>query len=362
MRKPITQGAAVRELLGHIRAPAKGIGPRGATREGDRQGARYAQDQLRRAGLDPVRETFQSARSIFLPHLMGSVLALAGFAVFPIHGRVTAAVTAVLTVLLIVSEFLELAFGGNLFRLLAPKGESQNVWAVVRPRGAHGRDLVLVGHVDTQRTPFCFRTHAWVQVYDKFTTVAFAAFAWQAVLSLLAVFLPIPWAWPALIPAAACAALLAARLKKKPLRNTRVFLVVTGSGEVAHYGMIDFYRRHRAAMKDARAIDERLAAEHPEWGAYATSISGGNTELTDAVRSGVPALALAGKTRDGVVPYWHQRGDTFDKMDPDVMARTREFTLALLEEVDGDSAATGRPGPGSAGRPRRASSSRAPRR
>jgi hypothetical protein len=384
----------VREWLGHIRALAEGIGPRGATREGDRQGARYAQDQLRRAGLDPVCETFQSARSIFLPHLMGSVLALAGFAIFPIHGRVTAAVAAALTVLVIVSELLELSFRGNLFRLLAPKAGSQNVWAVIPPRGAHRRDLVLVGHVDTQRTPFFFRTHAWVQAYDKFTTVAFAAFAWQAVLSILAVFLPIPWAWPALIPTAVCAGLLAAmciqadltpftagandnasavgmvltiagRLKAKPLRHTRVFLVVTGSEEVAHYGMIDFYRKHRASMKDPRAvvfemlgcagpawstregiivpfradpalleIAGRLSAEHPEWGAYATSISGGNTELTDAVRFGVPAIALAGKTREGVVPHWHQRGDTFDKMDPDVLARTWEFTLALVEEID----------------------------
>ena len=394
MRKPVGQGAAVREWLGHIRALAEGIGPRGATREGDRRGADYAQDRLRRLGLRPVRDSFMSARSIFVPHLMGSVLVLAAFAVFPLHRTVTAAVTAGVTLLVIVSELLELSFRGNLFRLLAPKGESQNVWAAVPPRGAHRRDLVLVGHVDTQRTPFFFRTHAWVQAYDKFTTVAFAAFAWQAVLSLLAVFLPLPWAWPALVPTAVCAALLAAmciqadctpftagandnatavgmvltlaaRLKKTPLRHTRVFLVVTGSEEVAHYGMIDFYRRHRASLKDPRAIvfemlgcagpawstregiivpfradpallaiAVRLAAEHPEWGAYPTSISGGNTELTDAVRFGVPALALAGKTRDGVVPFWHQRGDTFDKMDPDVMARTWEFTLGLLEEVD----------------------------
>ena len=376
MRKVSGQGAAVREWLGHIRALAVGIGPRGATRDGDRQGARYAQEHMRLLGLVPVRETFPSARSIFLPHLMGSILALAGFAVFPLYRPLSAAVTAGVTVLVIVSELLELAFRGNLFRLLAPKAESQNVWSSIPPGGAHLRDLVLVGHVDTQRTPFFFRTHAWVQAYDKFTTVAFVAFAWQAVLSLLAVFLPIPWAWPALVPTAACAALLAAmciqadctpftagandnasavgmvltlaaRLKKKPLRHTRVFCVVSGSEEVAHYGMIDFYRRHRASMKDPRAIvfemlgcagpawstregiivpfrsdpgllaiAERLAAEHPEWGAYPTSISGGNTELTDAVRFGVPALALAGKTRDGVVPYWHQLEDTFDKMDP----------------------------------------------
>jgi hypothetical protein len=422
------RGTAVREWMGHIRALAVGIGPRGATRDGERRGAGYAEKVMRRAGLEPRWESFRSARSIFLPHLMGALLVLAAFAVFPVHRPVTAAAAAAVTLLAIASQLLELAFRGNLFRLLAPKAESQNVWASVAPRGAHRRDLVLVGHVDTQRTPFFFRTHAWVKAYDRFTTVAFAAFAWQAVLSLLALFLPLPWAWPALVPSAAAAALLAAmciqadctpftagandnasavgmvltlgaRLKVNPLQHTRVFVVVTGCEEVAHYGMIDFYRRHRPEMKDPRAVvfemlgcagpawstregiivgfradprllatAEKLAAAHPEWGAYATSISGGNTELTDAVRFGVPAIALAGKTRSGVVPYWHQGQDTFDKMDPGVMQRTWDFTRALLDEVDrgaparGRAAATARSGPGSGVRRQRASSSRAPRR
>ena len=84
-----------------------------------------------------------------------------------------------------------------------------------------------------------------------------------------------------------------------------------------------------------RRTAERLASEHPQWKAYASSISGGNSELADAVRFKVPALALGGMTRDGVLPYWHQRQDTFDKMDPVVMARAWELTLALIHEIDG---------------------------
>jgi hypothetical protein len=52
------------------------------------------------------------------------------------------------------------------------------------------------------------------------------------------------------------------------------------------------------------------------------------------VRFGVPAIALAGKQRDGVIPYWHQRGDTADKMDEEILARTWEFTWALLQGMD----------------------------
>jgi hypothetical protein len=83
-----------------------------------------------------------------------------------------------------------------------------------------------------------------------------------------------------------------------------------------------------------RRAAERLAAEHPEWNAYASSVSGGNTEMADAVRFRVPAIALGGMTRDGVLPYWHQRQDTFDKMNPEVMARAWEMTLAMIQEID----------------------------
>lgn len=158
---------------------------------------------------------------------------------------------------------------------------------------------------------------------------------------------------------------LAGRLAAKPLEKTRVFAVVTGCEEVQHYGMIDFYRRHRAEMKNPRALvfemlgcagpaweiqegiivpfksdarlvaaAQRLSAAHPEWKAYPTSISGGNSELSDAVRFKVPAITLFGLKPDGGAPYWHQPQDTFDKMDPDVLERTWEFTWALVQEID----------------------------
>ncbi len=80
---------------------------------------------------------------------------------------------------------------------------------------------------------------------------------------------------------------------------------------------------------------ERLAKEHPEWGAYPARISGGNTEMADAVRNKIPAITLFGMTPEGVSPYWHQKADTFDKMDADVLERTWALTNALIGEIDG---------------------------
>jgi hypothetical protein len=82
------------------------------------------------------------------------------------------------------------------------------------------------------------------------------------------------------------------------------------------------------------ALAERLAAEHPEWGAYPIKISGGNTEMADASRAGIPAITLCGITRKGLLPYWHQTGDTFDKIDLSVLVRAYAFTWAYLEAVD----------------------------
>ncbi|MFH1906993.1 MAG: M28 family peptidase [Chloroflexota bacterium] len=394
MNEPTSQHPQVKQWLAHVSALSVDIGPRGPTCEGERKGAEYAKAQFEKIGFQPIWETFKSARSIFHPHLMGAILFLAAFAIFPLAGRLTAAIAAALTILALVSELQELGFQNNLFRMAVPKGDSQNVFAVIPPTGEHQRDIVLIGHVDTQFTPLIFRTTKWVKVYDKFTMLAFAAFIYQAILYTLAAFFGWGWAWPASLPAAGCALLLAAmcieasstpftagandnatavgmvltlaaQFAQKPLQNTRIFAVITGCEEVQHYGAIDWFARHRAELKDPRAIIlemlgcagpawttregiivpfkadpgllctvEDLSAAHPQWKAYPAKISGGNSELSDAVRFKVPAICLFGLKPDGEAPYWHQKQDTFDKMDSDVMERTWELAWALIQELN----------------------------
>ena len=255
---------------------------------------------------------------------------------------------------------------------------------------------MLVGHVDTQRTPLIFRSAGWVKVYVWFSTLAMALFLWQAIVYVLAVPFAWSWIWLASILSAVGAALvvalcieaectpftagandnatgaglvltLAARIGAEPLSHTRVYAVITGCEEVNHYGMIDFYRRHRGEMKEPRALvfetlgcadpvwsiregilvpfysdpllrltAERLAADHPEWNARGMSISGGNTELSDAVRSKVPAIALGGIKKNGEVPFWHQMQDTFDKISPECLERAWEMTWTLIKEITKD--------------------------
>jgi hypothetical protein len=263
--------------------------------------------------------------------------------------------------------------------------------------GEHTQDLVLVGHLDSQRTPFIFRSPAHVKAYDAFTTLAFITFILQCALYTLAAILGWSWVWFVTIPTAICAALLSAicieaestpftagandnasavgmvltlaqQFSQQPLQHTRVVAVCTGCEEVQHYGMIDFYERHLGELKQPKALVfemlgcsgpawltkegiivpfkadpglvsmvEQLAAQHPEWGAYPTQISGGNTEMADAIRRKVPAIALFGMTPAGVAPFWHQQADTFDKLDPAVMERTWALTNALIRRIDNES-------------------------
>ncbi len=395
MPEPSSRHPQIAAWLAHIRLLAVEIGPRGSTRPGERRGALYAQDVLENMGLQPVMETFRSARSIFLPHLVSSSLMLLAFVIFPLYGQITAGIAALLSLVTLVNEVLELGFLNNLLRLVMPKGESQNVYAAIPPAGEHRQDLVLVGHLDSQRTPIIFSTQKWVKAYGWFTIIAFAAFALQVILYGLGTFLPMPWIWFASIPGAICAVLLmvmciqaelspytagandnasgvgmaltlAETYAAHPLEHTRLYIVCSGCEEVQHYGMIDFYKRHRAELKNPAAIvfemlgcaspawltkegiivpfkadpalaqlAERLSAAHPEWEAHPVAISGGNTEMADALRAKVPAITITGTTPEGVSPYWHQEADTFDKMDPLCMLKAWEMTRAMIEAIDG---------------------------
>ncbi|GAB4476313.1 MAG: M28 family peptidase [Anaerolineae bacterium] len=176
---------------------------------------------------------------------------------------------------------------------------------------------------------------------------------------------------------------LAARLRTEPPRHTRVWFVNTGCEEVKHYGAIDFFQMHAGEMRSPStlvfemlgrdgpawllkegtiglftyrsspelvALCEDVARQHPDLGAHSTQVGGGHTEMADALRIGIPAITLIGLdeggTRfnyDGPELYWHHIGDTPDKINPEVLGRSYDFTLAFIRALDARAAA-GTPG------------------
>ena len=384
----------VASWMEHIGNLATGIGPRGSTTDAEREASYYCQTVFADLGFNPNVERFRSARSIYQPHLLTASLMLLSFALYPLAGQVSALVAAALAWAALVSDLLELSFRNNPLRWILAKGDSQNVVAVSPARETGRQDIVLIGHVDSHRTPIIFSSERWVATYKAFTTVAFVAFALQAILYSLGTLTLWSWIWPVSLVSVVAAVLLilmcvqsdstpfsagandnatgaglvlalAERLRREPLRFTRVWLACTGCEEVQHYGAIDFFRRHRDELAAPKAIAfemlgcagpswltkegivvpfhadpklvslaEELAAAHPEWGAHPTAITGGNTEMADALRVGIPAITLTGMTPKGDAPYWHQVEDTADKMNPAILARAFSFAWAYLELLD----------------------------
>ena len=83
--------------------------------------------------------------------------------------------------------------------------------------------------------------------------------------------------------------------------------------------MIDFIKRHKAEWTNPKELVFEV---------------GGNSEMADAHRSQLPDITFFGLTPDGRAPYWHQMGDTPDKMKPDVLEHTYHFTKLFIEQVD----------------------------
>jgi hypothetical protein len=380
--------------LAHVHALAEEIGPRGSTTDAERRGSEYCEQVLARLGLSPAMEPFTSARSMYLPYLLSQVAMLIAFALYPLAGRVSAGIAAILSLVALSSVILELSLRDNPLRWLLPKGPSQNVVATIPPAGEHRQDLVLIGHVDSHRTPLMFRSLRWFVAAQVFLVIHFFLAVAQVVLYFLGTLTQWGWIWPATIPAAICALLLiahhlradrtpfsagandnatgaglvltlAGHLQAEPLQHTRVWLACTGCEEVQHYGAADFFQRHRGELHnpaavafemlgcaepawltregvivpfhadpDLVALAQRLANEHPEWGARPAQIMGGNTETADALMAGVPAVTLLCTGPRGEGTYWHQVADTYDKMDPQVMARAYAFAWTFIRALD----------------------------
>jgi len=382
--------------MDHVRRLANGIGPRGSTTAGESAAAGYVVDVLRHAGLQPVRESFRSARSAWAPFsLLFGCMIVAGL-LFWLAGRLGAVVALGLSIAAIASALVEMRFGPNPVRWLLPKGRSQNVWATVDAREAADEQVVLVAHVDTHRTPLIFSTDTWVRLFGKLVSLGlgcavllvalFAAgvpFPWLALryatiapmlvavgilaLTLQAEFTPYTAGANDNASGVGVALHLAERLTREPLRHTSVRVLLTGCEEVGCYGADAFLKAHRNELagaawlpidtvgtRDADPIyfrrerfltttrsDPKLlkmagtvAERHPELGARAAEMGGAYTEGSIGAKYGLRVLTLGSQNRQGRLSEWHRPTDTVTNVSEATIEATEAFVWALLLELD----------------------------
>jgi len=382
--------------LEHVRHLSLDIGPRGSTTAAEAAAAAYAWGVLDKLELSPRIQRFTSAASQWRPFALAATLALLAIAVYPLAGRATAILATLLAATALVSAYLELNFTTNPIRWLLPKRPSQNVWTVIPAADTARQRLVLIGHLDTHRTPFVFRSPLHLRVFQVLVTAAFASMAALVLLYIagsiiesdviylislvLAAFLVldlIMTVQPDTTPytpgandnasGAALVLTLAERLKEKPLANTEVWAVNSGCEEVGCYGAAAFLREHRKELTKAYfivldtvagpgsgpcyitregmtrpyrsdpglvALANQIAADRPELGAYSKAMTLGFTEGAIGIKNGLPSLTFVNLRPDGVLPYWHRPDDVFENVDADVLARTQAFVWELLQRID----------------------------
>jgi len=382
--------------MDHVRALAEGIGPRGSTTPQEAEAASYAAQVLREAGLEPVAEPFRSAVSAWYPYALFAGLALSGVMAFWAGGRPGAIAALALALLGVGSALLELVFRPNPIRWLLPKGKSQNVWARVEAGEEPRVQVVVLGHLDSHRTPLVFSSARWQRFFRTlvplglvsslllialFSVGAFSgALLWRLLsvppgLILLAVLVitlqadGTPYTAGANDNASGAAVVLdlAERLAREPLAHTTVWAVLTGCEEVGCYGAEAFARAHQGELGEtiwltldsvggaggqptyvtsetflltARSdpglvtLAEGVSARHPELDVGGGAFdAGAYTEGSIGAKYGFRVLTFIA-LHEGGPGEWHRPTDTVERVDPEVVRRTEAFVWELLHEID----------------------------
>lgn len=379
----------------HIDHLARVIGPRGSTTPGEARASEYAQETFRRYGLDPRVERFTSPVSAWLPFGAAMGLALLSVGMYPLAGRASASVALVLFLVSALAAMREAQLLWSPLRLVVSKRGSQNVWAVVPAAGERRRRVLIVGHIDTQRTPLLFRP-GWGRVLYGLVPLGGVAIVALAALMVTGLFVQervifllslgpttivlvmmllmvqaeaTPYTAGANDNAtgAALVLTLAKLLRGGPLTHSEVWLLTTGCEEVGCQGAIAFYRAHEAELRDAmvvvvdsvggpgsgacylrsegaplpRRYDARLlaladtiAVERPDLEARGTRLTMGYSEGLPAIQAGFRALTLWGLTPDGKLPFWHQAEDIVDNIDRAALSKNFGFIQELLHRID----------------------------
>lgn len=382
-------------ILEHIRHLTETVGPRGTMTEGEFRAAAYVARVMCSLGLQDVRsEPFAGPRSMWLPYAVSYGVAMIGVLTGLMGGRAGAAVAALLSLIAAYWFFAELSFRDTLLHRVLPQGRTQNVVGVIPARLRGHQRVILVGHLDTQRTPWFFASLPALLLFIGSVYIGFGGMVLNSLLlagRVLAGISPAPmlsWGlafWFGLGVAACLQAEwapftagandnasavgvvlgLAERLMADPLEHTEIWALCTGSEEVGCHGMVEFLSQHQQEVKGAMflalegvgigrvrysvregmlwpyrtpreliRLAQEVATRRPDLDVRPVRLRGGYTETGAVVAAGLKGMTVLCMTPEGMVPYWHQRKDTFDKLNPAALEQAGEFVWELLQEAD----------------------------
>ena len=389
--------------LTHLEFLTSQIGPRGSTTASELRAAEYARDHFKSLGYETYWEPFRSPKTGWRQFMFASVISTAAVIIGLFGARPGAWMAFIVSLVTAVSVLLELYFRPNLLRWIVPKGSSQNVWAKAIPTGAATRRILVLGHVDTHRTPWVFETPSRLRFFRIMSTLGTASFALIGLLFLVIAVFDLPsirWLSLLFLPVlivgilmtgqadrtdftegandngsgASIVMSLADSLKDDPLSKIEVWFLVTGCEEVGSYGAQAFVAEHRDELEGLKAINLDnvagkgagvcfitlegmlipmrpsqelldLAAgiqnENSGQNVYSKPFTTLHTDATCLMSHGIPSLSFVGLTPDNTLPNWHRRTDTLAEVDPGTVEAVDNFVLEMLRRLDSGPSAAG---------------------
>ncbi|NLE75580.1 MAG: Zn-dependent exopeptidase M28 [Chloroflexi bacterium] len=371
------------------------IGPRGPTTRQEAAAAEHVAQTLGRMGLRCVRlEQFTSPRSVWLPFALAASLAVLAAALSPWRPPLGGLLAAGVTAFALGCALGELNFHPTPLRKVLPQGRSQNVVAVAPPHLQPRQTVVLVAHLDTQRTPILFRTPVAVVAFVALVGLGVMGGVANIVLYPLGAFTGWPWVPPTTLGFSAVLALvalfafhaeatpftvgandnasavgvtlhLAHLLAEHPLMHTEVWTLFTGCEEAGCHGMDHFLQQHGEALREAHfinfegvgigqihyavregmtasyhsdpdlvALAAQVVGRHPDWRVKPKTLAAGFTETGLLTGRGFGAITLVGLSESGFLPNWHHPDDTLRHLQPQTLDQAAQLAWEMLQEMD----------------------------
>ncbi|GAB4340502.1 MAG: hypothetical protein Kow0099_16470 [Candidatus Abyssubacteria bacterium] len=381
----------------HVRALCAEIGPRGPTTEDEARAAAYAAARLEEIGArDVTIETFRSVPSLWWALEVACAVALVSTPVFLLTNDRLWGLSVFFCVVSLYFLLAEFNFWSLSLSDILPKRISQNVYGKIAPKGEPRKKLVVIGHLDTNRTPIFFHPRL-VRFLPWMLGLVFACIIAKALLFLvggmtqayrapLAVFLvldiPIAAGLVAMLhgdlfspftegandnaTGAAVVLSLAELFSREPLENTEYWALCTGCEEATLTGIKAFLARHGDELRDAYFVDLEclgigqlrfithegmLKKYHSNPGLVraaadaaravdadsirAMQLKTGYTETAIVVRDGFRGITLMAFPEDSeLVPHWHRQSDRVENIDAQNLTKAIRYLAALARDLD----------------------------
>jgi len=383
--------------MDHIRALCAEIGPRGSTSEDEARAAAYAAATLENAGArDVTIEPFRSVPSLWWAFQIALALALLATPLYYFGDSLSAVWPVALCALTIFLTAAELSFWKLSLSNFLPKRVSQNVFAKVPPKGPSRKKLVIIGHLDTNRTPILFHPRV-VRFLTAILTTVVACVAIKAIVFALGPFfmasrmvltIALVLDMPTILlllavvhgdfmspftegandnaSGAAIVLGLAEVLAREPLEQTEYWALCTGCEESTLTGIKAFLDRHGDELKNAWFVDlecvgigelkyitcegmlkkyysnpglVRAAAEAAETigeeSIIGIPLEAGYTETAIVLKRGFSGITIMAMPEGSdEIPHWHQASDRIENIEPQTIDKALRYVTTLARELD----------------------------